>query len=133
MATPNRGQTATLPELTGPARGAILRGAHGQDPAAPSRLMIAPPMRREAGSRYFDDDSAVAIFVAHHYPTIGWHEHDFYELAVISTGRGLHESEHGVIPGRGGHGRVHPAGRQPRVPGLRGPYRLQLPVPGGAR
>jgi AraC family L-rhamnose operon transcriptional activator RhaR len=60
--------------------------------------MIAPPMRREASSRYFEDDTAVAIFVAHHYPTIGWHEHDFYELAVISTGRGLHESEHGVIP-----------------------------------
>ena len=55
-------------------------------------------MRREAGSRYFERDSAVAIFVAHHFPTIGWHEHDFYELAVISTGRGLHESEHGIIP-----------------------------------
>ena len=55
-------------------------------------------MRREASSRYFERDTAVAIFVAHHFPTIGWHEHDFYELAVISTGRGIHESEHGVIP-----------------------------------
>ena len=54
-------------------------------------------MRLEAGTRYFERDTAVAIFVAHHYPTIGWHEHDFYELAVIATGRGLHESEHGVI------------------------------------
>jgi AraC family L-rhamnose operon transcriptional activator RhaR len=87
-----------MPELTGPARGTILLGAHGQDPEAPSRKSIAPPMRREAGSRYFEDDAAVAIFVAHHYPTIGWHEHDFYELAVIATGRALHESEQGTIP-----------------------------------
>ena len=55
-------------------------------------------MRLEAGSRYFERDTAVAIFVAHHFPTIGRHEHDFYELAVISTGRGLHESEHGIVP-----------------------------------
>jgi AraC family transcriptional regulator, L-rhamnose operon transcriptional activator RhaR len=79
-------------------RGLIRRGAVGQVPGAPSRLSLAPPMRRETGSRYFDGDSAVAIFVAHHYPTIAWHEHDFYELAVVATGRGLHESEHGIIP-----------------------------------
>lgn len=79
-------------------RGLIRRDAVGQVPGAPSRLSLAPPMRRETGSRYFDGDSAVAIFVAHHYPTIAWHEHDFYELAVVATGRGLHESEHGIIP-----------------------------------
>ena len=78
--------------------GVILRGAPGQDPGAPSRLSLAPPMRRESGTRYFDGDSAVAIFVAHHFPTIAWHEHDFYELAVVATGSGLHESEHGMIP-----------------------------------
>lgn len=78
-------------------RGLIRRGAPGQVPGAPSRLSLAPPMRRETGSRYFEGDSAVAIFVAHHYPTIAWHEHDFYELAVVATGRGLHESEHGII------------------------------------
>jgi AraC family transcriptional regulator, L-rhamnose operon transcriptional activator RhaR len=93
-----RPPAAGMPELTGPARGAILRGAEGQDPNAPERRTIAPPMRREAGSRYFEDDSDVAIFVAHHYPTIGWHEHDFYELAVIATGRALHESKQGIIP-----------------------------------
>ena len=63
---------------------------------------MAPPMRREAGSRYFEDDAAVAIFVAHHYPTIGWHEHDFYELAVIATGQALHESDQGIIPVQAG-------------------------------
>ena len=88
----------TLRETASPLRGAILRGAAGRDPDAPSRITIAPAMRREASSRYFERDTAVAIFVAHHFPTIGWHEHDFYELAVISTGRGIHESEHGVIP-----------------------------------
>ena len=79
-------------------RGPILKGALGQDPEAPSRRSLAPPMRRESGHRYFEGDSAVAIFVAHHYPTIKWHEHDFYELAVISSGHGLHESDHGLIP-----------------------------------
>lgn len=78
--------------------GVILRGAPGQNPGAPSRLSLAPPMRRESGSRYFEGDSAVAIFVAHHFPTIAWHEHDFYELAVVATGTALHESEHGIIP-----------------------------------
>jgi AraC family L-rhamnose operon transcriptional activator RhaR len=94
------------PEATAPAtdrlRGRILRGALGQEPGAPSRLSLAPPMRRESGHRYFEGDSAVAIFVAHHYPTIKWHEHDFYELAVISSGHGLHESEHGIIPVQAG-------------------------------
>ena len=98
MGALGRTPTTTLPELTGPARGPILRGAAGQDPDAPSRIMINPPMRLEAGSRYFEDDTAVAIFVAHHFPTIGWHEHDFYELAVISTGRGVHECEHESVP-----------------------------------
>jgi AraC family transcriptional regulator, L-rhamnose operon transcriptional activator RhaR len=78
--------------------GVILRGAPGQNADAPSRRSLAPPMRRESGTRYFEGDSAVAIFVAHHFPTIAWHEHDFYELAVIATGHGLHESEHGVVP-----------------------------------
>ena len=73
------------------------RGRSGSGRPLPAVTSL-PPMRREAGSRYFEGDSAVAIFVAHHYPTIGWHEHDFYELAVVSTGRGLHESEHGIIP-----------------------------------
>ncbi len=88
----------TRREPAGPLRGPILRGAAGRDPDAPSRVTIAPAMRLEAGSRYFERDTAVAIFVAHHFPTIGRHEHDFYELAVISTGRGLHESEHGIVP-----------------------------------
>lgn len=98
MGAMTRPPAGTIREVAAPLRGAILRGAAGQDPDAPSRITIAPAMRREASSRYFERDTAVAIFVAHHFPTIGWHEHDFYELAVISTGRGIHESEHGVIP-----------------------------------
>jgi AraC family transcriptional regulator, L-rhamnose operon transcriptional activator RhaR len=98
MGTLTRLPAGTMRETSAPLRGAILRGAAGRDPDAPSRISIAPAMRREASSRYFERDTAVAIFVAHHFPTIGWHEHDFYELAVISTGRGIHESEHGVIP-----------------------------------
>ena len=70
-------------------------------------------MRRETGSRYFEGDSAVAIFVAHHYPTIAWHEHDFYELAVVATGRGLHESEHGIIPVEAGSVVFIPPGVEP--------------------
>ena len=78
--------------------GVILRGAPGQDPDAPSRLSLAPPMRRESGTRYFDGDCAVAIFVAHHFPTIAWHEHDFYELAVVATGTASTKASTGVIP-----------------------------------
>ncbi len=85
-------------DVDGPLRGAILRGAAGQHPETSTRVTNVPAMRLEAGTRYFERDTAVAIFVAHHFPTIGWHEHDFYELAVVATGRGLHESDHGVIP-----------------------------------
>lgn len=97
MSAMTRSPRATT-AAAGRARDGGILSALGQHPDAPSRLSLAPPMRRESGHRYFEGDSAVAIFVAHHYPTIKWHEHDFYELAVISSGYGLHESEHGVIP-----------------------------------
>ena len=40
----------------------------------------------------------MAIFVAHHYPTIAWHEHDFYELAVVASGRASTRASTASIP-----------------------------------
>ena len=40
--------------------------------------------------------SLVAIFPARHYPTTPWHEHDFFELALIESGRGQHVTDQGV-------------------------------------
>ena len=45
---------------------------------------------------------AVGIFVAQHYTTTPWHVHDFYELAIVKSGKRLHESDHGISPVEGG-------------------------------
>ena len=53
--------TGTTQDVAGPLRGAILRGAAGQDPDTATRVTNVPAMRLEAGTRYFERDTAVAI------------------------------------------------------------------------
>jgi AraC family L-rhamnose operon transcriptional activator RhaR len=45
---------------------------------------------------FFPPDSIVAVWPFRHHPTTPWHDHDFYELALIESGRGVHESDEGV-------------------------------------
>jgi AraC family L-rhamnose operon transcriptional activator RhaR len=59
---------------------------------------------------FFPPDAIVAVWPFRHHPTTPWHDHDFYELALIESGRGLHESDEGVRPLRPGVGLLLPPG-----------------------
>lgn len=49
-------------------------------------------------ANFFPTASIVAVVPFRHHPTTPWHDHDFFELALIESGRGTHESDDGVIP-----------------------------------
>lgn len=48
-------------------------------------------------ANFFPGESIVAVVPFRHHPTTPWHDHDFFELALIDSGRGTHESDDGVI------------------------------------
>ena len=54
-------------------------------------------VRREA-TVYIPPDGVVGIFQALHFPTTPWHVHDFFELAIVESGRAYHVSERGIEP-----------------------------------
>lgn len=61
-------------------------------------------------ANFFPGDAIVAVVPFRHHPTTPWHDHDFFELAVIESGRGIHESDDGVLPLRAGVAMLLPPG-----------------------
>jgi len=54
-----------------------------------------PPLEGRHGVRFtagdfIRSDSVVGCFPAHHFRSIPWHDHDFYELAIVEAGTGVH-------------------------------------------
>lgn len=65
--------------------------------AARSPLAGRHGVRFTAGD-FIPSGSVVGCFPAHHFRSIPWHDHDFYELAVVEAGSGVHACAEGVVP-----------------------------------
>ena len=67
-----------------------------------SNAVLEPQVRdpksvlRRSAAAHIPDDAVVAIFPSLHFPTITWHLHEFYELAIIESGTGYHVSDRGI-------------------------------------
>ncbi|HET7726228.1 MAG TPA: AraC family transcriptional regulator [Candidatus Limnocylindrales bacterium] len=74
--------------------------------------MIEPAIRSSAAGRavesrqgvrftagdFIPRDSIVGCFPAHHFRSIPWHDHDFYELAIVQAGTGVHAGDEEAVP-----------------------------------
>ena len=100
-------------------QGAGWTTAQAPQPASSSTRAIASHIR---------PGSVVAIFPARHYPTTPWHEHDFFELAVIESGRGQHVTDQSVELVERGAAFLPSPGTGHEYRGGEGAARLQLPV-----
>jgi len=65
-----------------PADGPLVEGRHAV------RFTADDFIRRE---------SVVGCFPAHHFRSIPWHDHDFYELAIVQAGSGVHVGAEGAV------------------------------------
>ena len=84
-----------------------------EHPAAPM-FVDGPPLNEPHlqwhVANFFPTESIVAVVPFRHHRTTPWHDHDFFELALIESGRGTHESDDGVIPLRPGVAILLPPG-----------------------
>jgi AraC family L-rhamnose operon transcriptional activator RhaR len=55
-------------------------------------------------------DAIVAIVPFRHHTSTPWHDHDFFELAVIASGHGVHESDDGIMALQAGAAMLLPPG-----------------------
>jgi AraC family L-rhamnose operon transcriptional activator RhaR len=58
--------------------------------------------RRYTAESYIEPTAAVGFFPAYHHFMIPWHEHAFYEIAIVESGAGVHVGAHGAEPFRRG-------------------------------